>query len=254
MHWTLLTDPVPRPGWWQMALDLALLEESVRTGRGFVRFYRWSPWALSFGRHEPALRRYDRGRIEALGLDTVRRPTGGRAVWHARELTYMVSCPIAAFGGLAEGYRAIHALLAEGVRSLGVSVTIARPAQPQPVGAGACFASPVGGEVLALGRKLVGSAQLRQGDAFLQHGSLLLEDNQRLVADVTKGPAPSGEEITLHEAASRAVSFAEAATAIAAALGRWNGTWNEPGPELDLASLAARHEAHFRDSGWTWRR
>ena len=133
-------------------------------------------------------------------------------------------------------------------------MTIAPLAQPQQVGAGACFASPAGGEVLALGRKLVGSAQLRQGDAFLQHGSLLLEDDQRLVADVTKGPAPSSGEVTLGEAAGRAVSFTEAAAAVAAELGRWKGTWNEPGSEFDLASLAARHEAHFRDSAWTWRR
>jgi len=254
MHWTLITDPAGHPGWWHMALDLALLDEAAHTGAGFVRLYRWSPWALSFGRHEPALQRFDRARIEGLGLDAVRRPTGGRAVWHARELTYAVAGPSAALGGLAQSYRAIHSTLADAVRSMGVPATLAPASRPLPVGSGACFASAAGGEVLAMGRKLVGSAQLRQGDAFLQHGSLLLEDDQRLIAQLTLGHAPSGGEITLREAANRTVSFTEAAAAIAAELGSWDGTWEAPGRDLDLELLAARHQARFRDPAWTWRR
>ena len=253
-HWTLITDPVGRPGWWHMALDLALLDEAARTGAGFVRLYRWAPWALSFGRHEPVLRRYDRARIERLGIDTVRRPTGGRAVWHARELTYSVSGPSAALGGLAQSYRTIHATLADAVRALGVPATLAPAARPLGVGSGACFASAAGGEVLTMSRKLVGSAQFRRGDAFLQHGSLLLEDDQRLVAQLALEEAPDGGEITLREAANRTISFTEAAAAIAAELGRWEGAWDEPAPELDLESLATRHAARFRDPAWTWRR
>jgi lipoate-protein ligase A len=252
--WILLSDDVPRPGWWHMALDLALLEETARVGVGFVRLYRWAPSALSFGRHEPALRRYDRARIEQRGLDAVRRPTGGRAVWHARELTYSVTAPCAAFGGLAESYRTIHATLAGAIRTLGVAAPRAPPARPLTVGSGACFASAAGGEVLAMGRKLVGSAQLRQGNTFLQQGSLLLEDDQQLVAQLTRGQAPCGGEITLREAADRTIAFAEAAAAIAAAMSRWDGQWDGPGPDLDLELLAARHAARFRDPAWTWRR
>jgi lipoate-protein ligase A len=237
-----------------MALDLALLDEAGRSGTGYVRLYRWSPWALSFGRHEPALRRYDRSQIEALGLDTVRRPTGGRAVWHARELTYAVMAPVAVFGGLAAAYRLIHTTLADGLMALGVPVTIARAERAPDIGAGACFASPAGGEILAMGRKLVGSAQLQQRSAFLQHGSLLLEDDQQLVARLSQGPAPHGVEITLRQAADRTVRFAEAAAAIAAELGRWEGSWSAPGPDLDLGRLVARYEARFRDPAWTWRR
>ena len=254
MRWTLITDPAGRPGWWHMALDLALLDEAARTGAGFVRLYRWAPWALSFGRHEPALRRYDRARIERLGLDTVRRPTGGRAVWHARELTYSVTGPSAAFGGLAESHRTIHAALADALQALGVPATLAPAARPLGAESGACFSSAVGGEVLARGRKLVGSAQVRRRDAFLQHGSLLLEDDQRLVAQLALGHVRGGGEITLREAANRAIPFAEAAAAIAAQLGRWEGAWDGPGPDLNLELLAARHAACFRDPAWTWRR
>src|SRR5690606_19846924 len=90
VRWHLLREPDGRPGWRQMAADRALLDLAVREGVVVLRLYRWDPFCLSFGAHEPAARRYDRDRIAALGLDTVRRPTGGRAVWHARELTYAV--------------------------------------------------------------------------------------------------------------------------------------------------------------------
>src|ERR1051326_1121854 len=78
MRWTLLLD-APRPGFENMALDAALLDQACEEGAAFLRLYRWAPPCLSFGRHEPALRRYDCERIRSLGLDCVRRPTGGRA-------------------------------------------------------------------------------------------------------------------------------------------------------------------------------
>ncbi len=77
-----------------MATDAALLDEADRSGRAFLRLYRWSPPCLSFGRHEPAATRYDRVAIARLGIDVVRRPTGGRAVWHEHEVTYAVAAPV----------------------------------------------------------------------------------------------------------------------------------------------------------------
>src|SRR5437667_2389638 len=161
-----------------MATDQALLEESDRTGRAFLRLYRFDPRCISFGRNEPARERYDPDAIARLGCDVVRRPTGGRAVWHEHEVTYAVAAPIATFGGLRAGYRAIHARLVAALRRLGVEATLAadRPRPPQRLGA--CFAAPVGGAVLVGGRKLVGSAQVCEGRAFLQHGSILLAGAQ----------------------------------------------------------------------------
>jgi lipoate-protein ligase A len=251
-RWSLQDDPTPRPGWYNMALDLALLDEAERRGEGFVRLYRWSPWCLSFGRHEPALRRYDRHRIEHRGIDTVRRPTGGRAVWHARELTYAVAAPVARFGSLADSYRLVHQAIAAAVTSLGVTAAIADPRPTPGVGAGACFASPAGGEVMAEGRKLVGSAQLRQGNAFLQHGSLLLDDDQRMVTEVTLGAAPVSGEITLSLAAGRTVPDTEAAAALTGAVQAWGGQWQSFVGEPD--ALVRRHANRFRDPAWTWKR
>jgi lipoate-protein ligase A len=103
LTWQLVTDPVGRPGPENMAIDQALLDEVDRGGEvSYLRLYRWNPPCLSFGRNEPALARYDRAEIERLGLDVVRRPTGGRAVWHDDEVTYAVAAPVAAFGCLRD--------------------------------------------------------------------------------------------------------------------------------------------------------
>ena len=247
-------DATPRTGAANMAIDQALLDAAER-GIGVLRLYRWEPPCLSFGRNEPALRRYDRRRIEALGLSVVRRPTGGRAVWHADELTYAVACPADWFGDLRTAYRRIHEMLAEAVASFGLEPSLAAaPASAQPVDAGACFASPAGGEVLIGGRKVVGSAQVRQGSAMLQHGSVLLGGTQRQVAAVSAGsPAPQGET-SLGAALGRVVAFDEMAAAIAATI----DLALDDGPASDdakaILDAATAHELQFSSDSWTWRR
>src|SRR4029434_4665896 len=84
LTWWLWVDESPRPGWQNRAIAQTLLDLASQAGFAVLRLYRWEPFCLSFGRHEPALRRYGRASIEARGIDTVRRPTGGRAVWHAQ--------------------------------------------------------------------------------------------------------------------------------------------------------------------------
>ena len=250
--WRLLLDLEGRPGWENMAVDQVLLERAGR-GERWLRLYRWVPHCLSFGRHEPALRRYDRDRIEARGLDVVRRPTGGRAVWHAEELTYAVAAPAAPFGGLRQAYEEIHRMLLAALRRLGVGADLAPPRAAVAVDAGSCFAAPVGGEITVGGRKLVGSAQLREGTGLLQHGSLLLEGRQTTVRDVTRNGAPADLAVPLAELAGRAPEPSRVAAAIAeAAAERWDGAWKPHSPDALLAEAGA-HEARFRSPEWTWK-
>jgi len=239
-----------------MAIDAALLDLAGE-GAAFLRLYRWDPFCISFGRHEPAARRYDRSRIGELGLDCVRRPTGGRAVWHARELTYSVAAPLAAFGGLKLAYGQIHAMLAGALGALGARAELAlSPASGAlPPAAGPCFSAPVGGEVMLGHRKVVGSAQLRQGDAFLQHGSLLLEDDQSLLRGLAGILGPETPEVALAQELDRPVGFDEAAAAVAEAAA---SCWNASSPQTVLPAAvttgAERHADRFRDPGWTWQR
>ncbi|PYP79222.1 MAG: hypothetical protein DMD25_05585 [Gemmatimonadetes bacterium] len=175
------------------------------------------------GRNEPAAARYDRAAIARRGLDVVRRPTGGGAVWHEHEVTYAVAAPVATFGSLRNAYRTIHERLVAALRSLGVEATLA-PHRPPPSSRildhpASCFATPVGGEVLVAGRKLVGSAQVRKGSAFLQHGSILLAGSQQVVTAVSRKPQAANTETTLARVLGRPVTFEEVADAIVAAWG-----------------------------------
>ena len=216
----LLLDPAGRSGAANMAIDAGLLAEAARTGRAVLRLYRFDPPCLSLGRNEPTAR-YDRAAIARRGVDVVRRPTGGRAVWHEHEVTYAVAAPVAAFGSLRNAYHTIHERIAAALRSLGADATLA-PHQPpsarvdQPA---SCFATAVGGEVLVAGRKLVGSAQVRKRGAFLQHGSILLAGSQEIVQVVSRQASALGGETTLSGVLRRHVSFHEVADAIVAAWG-----------------------------------
>jgi len=229
-----------------MALDQALLEEADASGAAFLRLYRWNPPCLSFGRNEPALARYDRDLIAARGLAVVRRPTGGRAVWHEHEVTYAVAAPIAAFGSLPESYCDIHARLARALGTLGLDARLAPTGPSAPLGAGACFAASAGGEVLVGGRKVVGSAQVRRGTAFLQHGSILLDGSQDLVRAVSRQPT-AVSETTLAKELGRPVTFDEVADAIVAA-------WDESFEAAIRCRPMPPAAALFGDPAWIWRR
>jgi lipoate-protein ligase A len=255
-EWVVIRDR-PASGAWNMALDAALLRAAERDGLRALRLYAWDPPTLSFGRNEPALRRYDREAIAARALAVVRRPTGGRAVWHDRELTYAVTAPEDLFGPLRATYREIHAMLAEALASLGAAVHLAADRPADGVGAGACFATAAGGEVLAVGGgKVVGSAQVRGAGAFLQHGSVLLAAEQDVVAAVTLGASTPPSATGLAELVpSRCGTWEAVAGAIhQTATARW-GVPSAPGvlPEA-VRRWADELRPGYADAAWTWRR
>jgi lipoate-protein ligase A len=236
-----------------MAVDQALLERAEQLDESWLRLYTWKPHCLSFGRHEPAARRYDRERIAALDIDTVRRPTGGRAVWHSRELTYAVAVPCRYLGTLQEAYLEIHRVLAEALMKLGVPASLAPRAGPMPLDGGACFARPAGGEVMAGTRKMVGSAQLRRGGALLQQGSILLADDQQLVAALTTGTALAPP--SAHSPLAGALALAEVTEAVTRAFqARWPAAWQKISDSDALLQAASEHYPQFRSRAWTWER
>jgi lipoate-protein ligase A len=245
-----------------MAIDEALLERADWEGESWLRLYQWRPHCLSFGRHEPASRRYDLDRIQSLGLDTVRRPTGGRAVWHGRELTYAVAAPSRRFGSLQAAYLEIHRMLAEALDSLGAGVSLAPALRVSPLDAGGCFARPAGGELMVSGHKVVGSAQYRQGSALLQHGSILLEDDQRTVLGLARGAsddtaAAPGQDLGAPLAAllGRPLGGPEVADAITgAATRRWPGAWERVLDPAPVLGSARSHYPRYRSAAWTWAR
>ncbi len=248
-------DPEPRPGYQNMAIDHAMFDLSEETGAHLWRLYRWEPFCLSFGRHEPAERRYRLDHIAAERLACVRRPTGGRAVWHARELTYAVAAPVTQYGSLRLAYRAIHEILAQAIGLLGASPALAADRTTPGLGSGPCFAAAVGGEILVAGKKVVGSAQRRGERSLLQHGSMLLGDDQSMVRRLHLAePAGEPPEAPLGALLARPVTFAAAAAAVVqslAALGL--GPLDDRGPN-EVLRRAERHYDTYQSDAWTWNR
>src|SRR5688500_3121827 len=247
---------LPADGTTNMAIDQALLLRAGRTGETLFRVYAWTRPTVSLGRNQPARGCYDLALARVRGVDFVRRPTGGRAILHHREITYSVAAPISAFGSLPESYRMINRLLLEALRSLGVDAREADASSRAPAPSLApCFDAPVAGELVAAGRKLVGSAQVRDGDVFLQHGSILVDDDQQLLSELLvrgeAGPPPA----TLRGLAGRTITVPEFVDALESRLGAHGEA--PSALKLDDALLDdVRSLVHTRYAvaDWTWRR
>lgn len=247
---TLLTPPFP--GTANMACDLALMDRARRTGEAVLRVYSWKEPTLSFGRNQKTSA-YDRDALERAGIAVVRRPTGGRAILHHREITYSVTAPAVTGESIAAAYEWINALLLRALSELGVQAMIATPSGRAPTpDANPCFAEPAAGEITVGERKLVGSAQYREGGALLQHGSILISDDQSSLAALAGGGA-TPPPATLNDVLGRAPDPAELYDALLAAL-REHGIEPEPLAFTELTDAIVRHLAEFEDSQWTWRR
>src|SRR4051812_28201699 len=183
-RWRIIVTPAA-PGAENMALDDALMNRARTSGEWVARLYSWSRPTISLGRNQTARGRYDLERIRELGLDMVRRPTGGRAILHDREITYSVTAPMAETGDLRQAYDRINRLVLETLHRLGVYASIAAPRKRASFpGMAPCFDEPSAGELVLDGRKIAGSAQWRADGGILQHGSILLEDDQSLLASL----------------------------------------------------------------------
>jgi lipoate-protein ligase A len=255
LRWHLHMDGAAA-GSWNMALDHALAE-TLRAGTGVVRFYAWDPFTISFGRNEPARGLYDLAAAGREGLAFVRRPTGGRAVLHAHEVTYCVVAPVRGLGRVRTAYRRINEGLVEGLRVLGVPAEVSTGGVALAPDAGPCFQLPAPGEVVLEARKLVGSAQARMGQALLQHGSVMLRGDQSPLARLTgRGSEDPAPPATVEEAVGGAVDPHHVAEALARGLrlalgGEWDEGFYLPG-ELE-AARRLEGERYARET-WTWRR
>jgi lipoate-protein ligase A len=238
----------------QMALDAGLMDRARLTGEAVLRVYGWAQPTLSFGRHESVRGRFTPETLEREKIRAVRRPTGGRVLLHDREVTYSVTAPAPEGQRLKESYRRINAILLDALATLGVNVAEAPASAARRPGGAACFAEPSEGELVVDGRKLVGSAQLREGAALLQHGSILIDDDQARIAALAAKPlVPAQPAATLRGCLGRAPSYDEVCSALGAALAHLEG---EPDSldAADAATFAAPHRAQFASAEWTWSR
>jgi lipoate-protein ligase A len=241
-----------------MARDEGLMERARSTGECVFAVYGWETPTLSFGRNQMARGSYDLAAIQQHRIDLVRRPTGGRALLHDREVTYSVTAPVDPGESLVEAYHRFNRVLLAGLERLGVNASeSAGEGRTPPPTTMPCFAAPTSGELVTGGSKLVGSAQVREDGALLQHGSILIEDDQHLITRLLTDPgsvAPAPRAATLASSLGRVPEVHEVASALFAAVRELE---DENARELEVSeadSFAAEHLERYRSEWWTWRR
>ena len=186
-----------------MALDEALLESAAdaasrdanRADEATLRIYGWARPTLSLGYFQAAAER--ESHAASLDCDLIRRPSGGGAILHDRELTYALALPesLATTRPATQWYLDVHNALINAIRELTSAEALLcenppkLPARDEPF---LCFQRRAAGDVLLDGHKVAGSAQRRRRGAILQHGSVLLERSPHApelpgIADLTEG-------------------------------------------------------------------
>lgn len=251
MNELLWLDLAPRPAWQQMAIDTATVDAARDHSLSIFRLYTWDGDSVSFGAHERAAETWNRPLLESEQVAVVRRPTGGRAVWHdASDLTYSWCGPLDGPAAMRRIYRELHERLASAIIDPGLAVSLAADRRVPGLAPGACFDAPVGGEVLVDARKAIGSAQRVYGDHLLQHGAIALCDRGASLAryrqdgEVVAAPNGVGQLPPAHVTAER----------IAA-------TWLASGAGVIDSELTSRivldsvqHASRYQDVAWTWHR
>ncbi len=217
-----------------MAADESFLEHIGRgESRPILRLYAWEPACLSLGHAQPFVD-VDIDRLRAHGWETVRRPTGGRAILHTDELTYSVIAPSTEprlAGSILESYNRLACALLQAARSLGLDARSnplsaemsAQHGSSNPV----CFEVPSAYEITVGGRKLIGSAQARRKEGVLQHGSLPLTGDLARITEALVFPDDASRQsaaqrllaraTTVESVLGRIVSWDEAARVVARA-------------------------------------
>jgi len=187
LQWRLIYSPA-LTGAWNMAIDEAmLLAHEAGLTIPTLRLYRWSPPAISLGLLQ-RLETINERACRQLGFDIVRRPSGGGAVLHQHEVTYAIVvdgriCPegssvLATYRWLAQG-------LIVGLKKLGADASL--PDQfrsPRHLTEPLCFARLSGADLMVSGRKLGGSAQARRRYFLLQHGSIPLRLEPKVIEQI----------------------------------------------------------------------
>lgn len=191
----------------QMALDNSLLDLHSQDPQSpsILRFYRWTPPAISLGHHQKQYPIRWNAIAQKHNLDIVRRPSGGRAVLHQGELTYAVITSADICGdkvgefddntfGRKRSHREIYEYISEfliqGFAKLGINLSYGKAGRGY-IHNPSCFSTATNADlVIADGRKLIGSAQVYRHNSVLQHGSISINPNYQLLRELFQSEVP----------------------------------------------------------------
>ncbi len=187
-------------GKFNMDYDLNLVRNF--SGSPVLRIYQWRPYCISLGANQD-FSSVDQEKISADGFDIVKRPTGGRAILHAEELTYSVVYPISEEKSPKQIYREINLALKNGLMNYDLKLEKIELEHTQPhfpsfykdAKSTLCFAVSAMNELNYDGKKIAGSAQRKIGNIILQHGSILCGSFHKRIIDYLNLPSDKLEEI-----------------------------------------------------------
>jgi len=184
--WFLLLETEPQRAAENMARDEYLFRLCHERPCGFVRIYSWQRPTFSTGVSQKADKALNLDFIKANGCEYVRRITAGKTVLHDHEITYAVASSEDLFfkeHDLHQSYLLISRVLVQAVRSLGVEAALSKGSPAELSRShNPCFSFPTPNEIEVKGKKMIGSAQKRDKQALLQHGSIPLTMDYELYA------------------------------------------------------------------------
>lgn len=227
---------------YNMALDEALMHSVRKAGEPVLRFYSWKPAAVSIGNFQGLEEEVDTAECRRLGIDVVRRQTGGGAVFHESELTYsFISREFPK--DILESYKWVCSGILLGLKGIGID------GQFVPLN-----------DLVWNGKKFSGNAQTRKGGVMLQHGTVLLQVDVDRMFSVLKVPNEKMKGKLIEDVKQRVTGIGKTFAETEAALRK--GFASAMAAELygdvaggDEKALAAEiMRAKYADPEWTGRR
>ncbi len=184
-----------KDGYHNMAIDEVLATRSVLHDKmSIFRVYRWQPYSISLGYNQDP-NDLDLEKCRRDEIDVVRRPTGGRAVFHAEEVTYSIIIPKESdfySSDILTTYNKINKGILDGLHLIGVKAELVERSIGESEKSSVykdkipCFSKSAKFEIAFQGKKLVGSAQRRYENSILQHGSILVGSFHLRIAEYIK--------------------------------------------------------------------
>ena len=261
----------PSIGAWNMAVDEAILESTAEHLQPTtLRFYSWNPFCLSLGYAQP-FSDIDDALLKRKGWEVVRRPTGGKAILHADELTYSICAPQNdphVQGSVLESYRHLSQGLLSALENLGLQANsephkeLSERNTTKPI----CFEIPSDYEITLNGKKIIGSAQARKKNGVLQHGTIPLFGDITRITQVLRYPNVEDQQqsrlllqnhaTTLEEQIGQRITWKRAAQAVLCGFENALGIKIKMGYLSETERLRAKQlfEEKYSTSKWTKRK
>ena len=189
-------------GKYNMDFDECILNTSIKKNftEPVLRFYGWSPACISLGRNQKD-DFLDYERIKSLGVDVVRRLTGGRALLHDDEITYSFICPASYLQhgeNVAGSYKNICQIFIDKFSEIGIELSFGTD-KGVHTKFDYCMLVSTGADLCCQGKKLIGSAQFRKEGYILQHGSILYDYDKTLLEKIFAEPLDTNSLTSIKE-------------------------------------------------------